>query len=654
MNVALERDASELQRLNEALQESQRRLQEAQRMARIGHWDLDLATMKFVWSEEILRIFGLRLNPDIKPDDLMRLIHAEDRERCQKHYVEALAGLRPYDIEYRIVRPDGVVRWVHSRGAVEHDATGRPVKVLGTGQDVTDRKQAEAALRDSEQRFRQVTESIGEVFWLTDLAKSQMIYVSPAYEKIWGRPCAELYQSPHTWMEAIHQEDRPAVQEAAITMQVTGGYDVIYRITRPDGAVRWIHDRAFPIRDAAGRVYRVAGVADDITTQREMELQLRHSQKMEAVGLLAGGIAHDFNNLLAVIQLQTSLLLGTKGLPERVTKGMRDIMDASERAATLTRQLLTFSRREVKKARNLDLAETVESTIRLLRRLLGEDVALETHFDPALPLILADPGMMEQVLMNLAINARDAMPSGGLLAVSLEQVQVTAERAALHPGAQPGKHVCLSVRDTGMGIAPEDLPRIFEPFFTTKESGQGTGLGLATVFGIVEQHGGWIEVFSEVNRGTMFRVHLPAVELDTPAAVSAPEAPPIRGGTECVLMVEDDQALLHVAQLTLEHHGYRVFTAVTAVQALETWKAQRDSIELLLTDLVLPGGLSGQELADLLVREKPMLKVIHTSGYNDEVITRRLREAANSTFLRKPYSARQLAEVVRTSLDRIS
>lgn len=653
MKVALERDASELQRLNQALQESQRRLQEAQRMARIGHWDLDLTTMEFVWSDEILRIFGLRPNADVKVEDLMRMIHAEDRERCQRHYAEALAGLRPYDFEYRIVRPDGVVRWVHSRGAVEHDAAGRPVKVLGTGQDVTDRKQAEAALRESEQRFRQVTESIGEVFWLTDIAKSQMIYVSPAYEKVWGRPCAELYQSPHTWMEAIHPEDRPAVREAALTMQATGGYDVIYRITRPDGALRWIHDRAFPIRDAAGQVYRVAGVADDITTQREMELQLRHSQKMEAVGLLAGGIAHDFNNLLAVIQLQTSLLMATKGLPERVTKGMRDIMDASERAATLTRQLLTFSRREVKKARNLDLAETVESTLRLLRRLLGEDVALETHFDPALPLILADPGMMEQVLMNLAINARDAMPSGGLLAVSLEQVQVTAERAALHPGVQPGRHVCLSVRDTGTGIAPEDLPRIFEPFFTTKENGQGTGLGLATVFGIVEQHAGWIEALSEVNRGTMFRVYLPAVELNPPTEVNAPEAPPIRGGTECILMVEDDQALLHVAQLTLEHHGYRVLTAVTAVQALEIWKAERESIELLLTDLVLPGGLSGQELADLLKREKPMLKVIHTSGYHDEVVTRRLREAANSTFLRKPYSARQLAEVVRTSLDRM-
>ncbi|MEZ0276505.1 MAG: PAS domain-containing protein [Roseimicrobium sp.] len=647
-------NASELQRLNQALQESQRRLEEAQRMARIGHWDLDLETLNIIWSEEIFRIFGLPPDRNMKLADLVPIIHEGDRERCREHYAQAIAGLRPYDIEYRIVRPNGEIRHVHSRGSIQRDETGKAVKMLGTGQDVTERVEAEMALRESEQRFRQVTESIGEVFWLTDLVKNQVIYVSPAYEKIWGRSCAELYQAPQTWMDAIHPEDRESVRETGLTMRATGGYDVIYRILRPDGAVRWIHDRAFPIRDQAGRVYRVAGVANDITTQREMEMQLRHSQKMEAVGVLAGGIAHDFNNLLAVIQLQTSLLLTTKGLPDRVTKGMRDIMEASERAAALTHQLLTFSRREVKKARRLDLAEVVESTIRLLRRVLGEDVALETHFDPGLPLIHADPGMMEQVLMNLAINARDAMPSGGLLVVSLQPAQISQERAALHPGAIVGRHVCLSVRDTGTGIAPEHLSRIFEPFFTTKESGQGTGLGLATVFGIVEQHGGWIEAASEVGRGTIFRVYLPALAAD--ASVDGPQDEPdaVRGGTECILIVEDDEALLTVAQLTLEHHGYRVLTANTAVHALEIWKRERANVDALVTDLILPGGLSGQELADLLIRDKPSLKIIHTSGYNDDVVTRRLREATGSAFLRKPYSARQLAEMVRMRLDRMS
>jgi PAS domain S-box-containing protein len=621
-------------------------------MARIGHWDLDLETLDVVWSEEIFRIFGLPPKRGMKLADLVPIIHEDDRERCREHYAQAVAGLRPYDIEYRIVRPNGEIRYIHSRGSIQRDETGKPVKMLGTGQDITERVQAEMALRESEQRFRQVTESIGEVFWLTDLVKNQVIYVSPAYEKIWGRSCAELYQSPRTWMDAIHPEDRESVRETALT--TTGGYDLIYRILRPDGAVRWIHDRAFPIRDQAGRVYRVAGVATDITTQREMEMQMRHSQKMEAVGVLAGGIAHDFNNLLSVIQLQTSLLLTTKGLPDRVIKGMRDIMEASERAAALTRQLLTFSRREVKRARSLDLVEVVESTIRLLRRVLGEDVALETHFDPCLPLVHADPGMMEQVLMNLAINARDAMPSGGLLVVSLQPAQISKERAALHPGATVGKYVCLSVRDTGGGIAPEHLSRIFEPFFTTKESGEGTGLGLATVFGIVEQHGGWIEVASEVGRGTIFRVYLPALAAE--ASVDAPQDEPdaVRGGTECILIVEDDEALLTVAQLTLEHHGYRVLTATTAVQALEIWKRERNNVDALVTDLILPGGLSGQELADLLIRDKPSLKIIHTSGYNDEVVTRRLREATGSIFLRKPYSARQLAETVRVRLDRMS
>lgn len=642
----------EIERLNEALGESQRRLEESQRVAQIGHWERNLVTNCITWSDEVYRIFGL---PPGKLDfhSLQLMIHPDDRPQWQRNSEAAILGLRPYEVEYRLVRPDGSIRNILSRGEVARDSVGCPLRIFGILQDITERKAAGDALRESEHRFRQLTETIEGVFWLSDVSKKDLIYVSRAYERIWGRSCDGLYRDPLSWMDAIHPEDRERVKLAATTLQVAGNYSVNYRIIRPDGEVRWINDRAFPIRNAAGKVYRIAGVANDITAQQEMEQQLRHSQKMEAVGLLAGGIAHDFNNLLAVIQLQTSLLLTAKDLPVRVKKGMQDIMDASERAATLTRQLLTFSRREVLQAKNLRLEEIVDSTMKLLRRLLGEDVTLRTHFSPGLPLIHADPGMMEQVLMNLAINARDAMPTGGCLTVTLESVKVDEARAVLHPGAAPGLFVRLAVQDTGAGIPEEHLGRVFEPFFTTKESGKGTGLGLATVFGIVEQHGGWLEVESAVGRGSSFHAYLPALQPSASAVVRTDEPPPPRGGAECILLVEDDEALLMVAQATLEHHGYRVLAVPTATEALEVWHKEKNSIDLLLTDLVMPGGMSGQELADRVAAEKAGLRIIHTSGYNDQVVSQRLRESSGGTFLRKPYSSRQLAETVRNCLDHV-
>ena len=294
--------------------------------------------------------------------------------------------------------------------------------------------------KEAEQRFRQVTESIDEVFWLTDVVKHQMIYISPAYQRIWGRTCESLYASAGSWMDAIHPEDRDRIQEA-VTLQVAGAYDVTYRIVRPDGGERWIHDRAFPIKDADGIVYRLAGVAEDITPHGQLEEQFRQAQRMEAIGHFAGGIAHDFNNLLSVIQMQTSLLLSEADLGSDIKCSIQEIMGAAERGADLTRRLLTFSRRETKSAKDLDLGEVLGNMIKLLRRIMGERITLETRFAPLLPLVNADPGMVEQVLMNLVINARDAMPDGGRLTVRLEPVNIGAASAASQPGVVPGTFV---------------------------------------------------------------------------------------------------------------------------------------------------------------------------------------------------------------------
>ncbi len=521
--------------------------------------------------------------------------------------------------------------------------------VVAIVRDITKRKHTEEALRESEYRFRQVTETIDEVFWLTDVSKSQMIYVSPAYEKIWGRSRESLHASPKSWLDAIHPEDRERVN-TALELQSTGGYDIEYRIVRPDGAVRSIHDRAFPIKDANSQVYRIAGVAEDVTTRLQLEEQFRQSQKMEAVGQLAGGIAHDFNNLLTVVQMQTSLMLDSQPSDPGVDQGLRQIMEAATRAANLTRQLLAFSRQNVKQAQALDLSGVVTGTTKLLRRVLGEHISLESRFASNLPFIHADPGMMEQVLMNLVINARDAMPNGGRLVISLDLANVDERYVAAHPSARTGRFVQLTVRDTGSGIAPEVLPRIFEPFFTTKEVGKGTGLGLATVFGIVQHHHGWIEIESQVGRGSTFRVFLPPLEGAVQPASASPSAT-ASGGSETVLLVEDEPAVSAVATRALERRGYRVLKAGSAADALRVWEESDGKVDLLLTDLIMPGGVTGQQLATRLRTKRPGLKVIYMSGYSRETINGGHQFEPGRNFLPKPYPLEELTAIVRRRLD---
>jgi two-component system cell cycle sensor histidine kinase/response regulator CckA len=543
------------------------------------------------------------------------------------------------------------------RGATDYvlkahlDRLGPAVRrALREARDRVERHRAEQLLRASEERFRQVVENIREVFWLTDPYKQVMLYISPAYEKIWGRSCDSLQQSPRTWIEAIHPEDRERILDAATTRQNRGDYDEVYRIIRPDGSMRWIHDRAFPLRDAGGGIYRVAGIAEDITEKRDLELQLRQAQKMESIGQLAGGVAHDFNNVLAVIQGHASVLALESTLTAAAKESVNEIALASERAARLTRQLLTFSRRQVIQMRELNLNDVIEGIMKMLRRLLGEDVVLQFTAGEVPPL-LADAGMLEQVLMNLAVNARDAMRHGGTLAICTGAETIDEAFAERNPEASAGRFVCLEVADTGCGIPPENLPKIFEPFFTTKEVGKGTGLGLATVYGIVKQHRGWITLQSEVNRGTKFKIHLPATSARAGPARTTPVEETIRGGAETILVVEDEPPVRDLVCNVLETYGYRVLQADSGDKALEQWEKHQGQIDLLFTDLVMPGGMNGRQLAEALRAKNPGLKVVFSSGYTAEIVGRdfHLRDGIN--FLQKPYPPRMLASCVRSCLD---
>jgi signal transduction histidine kinase/HAMP domain-containing protein/ActR/RegA family two-component response regulator len=391
----------------------------------------------------------------------------------------------------------------------------------------------------------------------------------------------------------------------------------------------------------------------DITDQLALEAQLRQSQKMESIGQLAAGVAHDFNNMLTVIQGHSGMLLTKSSLAPELLDGANAIYFAAERAAVLTRQLLMFSRKNVMKPQPLDLRKVISDLLKMLRRLLGETITLEFHPPAELPLVQADTGMIEQVIMNLCVNARDAMPGGGTLTICTSPVELNDAYVQTHPEARLGVFVCLRVSDAGCGMDAATMARIFEPFFTTKEPGKGTGLGLATVYGIVKQHEGWIEVSSEVGKGSTFSVLLPASSAPIKALPPEPAvASAVRGGRETILVVEDEPVLRDMAQLILQDCGYRVLEAGSGLEALEVWERHAHEIDLLVTDVVMPGGMSGRQLATRLLASQPRLKVIFTSGYNVEETNTDFFRRGGAVFLQKPYTRVDLARAVRNCLDK--
>ena len=388
--------------------------------------------------------------------------------------------------------------------------------------------------------------------------------------------------------------------------------------------------------------------ATEITERLNLEAQLRHSVKMEAIGQLAAGVAHDFNNILTIIQGHADLLKSSVSAAQQ--QSLEQICSAADRASNLIRQLLMFSRKQVMQPRFLDVNELIEGMSLLLKRLIGADIDLVTEPAANLPAVYADAGMIEQILLNLCVNARDAMPRGGKLTLSTSTAEFDRRNRPRHPDAMTGFFVCLAVTDTGTGIQADTISRIFEPFYTTKEVGKGTGLGLATVYGIVRQHQGWIDVESQMNSGTTFKIYLPGNTVQAEKHHEPPRGAAVEGGTETILVVEDEPALRELVVEILKLYGYNVFSAGSGVAALDVWQDKKKAIDLLLTDMVMPEGISGRDLADRLVREKPSLKVIYTSGYSPGMAGKDLALLEGFNFLPKPYPPARLAEVVRECL----
>jgi PAS domain S-box-containing protein len=513
-----------------------------------------------------------------------------------------------------------------------------------------ERKRAEDALRRAEERFRDIVENAVEGIFQS-APDGKLLAANPAFARVLG------YESPAELRDGIgeltahfvaperHAEFARLLDERGVVQR----FEVQMR--RLNGGAVWLSLTARLVRARDGRPTYHDVFAEDITELKQLEEQFRQSQKMEAFGQLAGGVAHDFNNLLTVIRLSVSLLRENSLGPQERAMAIEETMRAAERATNLTRQLLTFSRRQPLQPQNLDLNEVVAGMTKMLQRLIGEHITLEAHYAPGGAPVRADAGMMEQALMNLAVNARDAMPRGGRLSLRTSAVNLDAVAVAARPQARPGQYLELAVSDTGTGIAPEHLPHIFEPFFTTKDIGRGTGLGLATVFGIVEQHQGWIEVESRIGEGTTFRVFLPRLAQTAARVDDVRPAAALPRGHETILIAEDEADVRGLMQKMLEWHGYRVLVATSGVAALRLWEEHRDAIALLITDMVMPEGMTGRELGERLRAEKSGLKVIYCSGYTDEMLggDSPLRRGAN--FIDKPFDVEVLLRRVRECLD---
>jgi PAS domain S-box-containing protein len=520
------------------------------------------------------------------------------------------------------------------------------------------RRQAETELRLREKYFRALTENTLDI--LTILNQDGIyLYNSPSLKRVLGyEPLQLLGQNAFSF---VHPEDLAPTQEAftAAINHPERTVRVEFRFKHQDGS--WRHLEAVGQShlmdpEIAGVVINSRDVTDRKVAEagmRELEDQLRQSQKMEAIGQLAGGVAHDFNNILTVIHGHASLLRQNAGLRGAPARSTQQITEAAERAASLTRQLLTFSRRQVMQPRRLNVNDLVSNMTNMMARILGEDIALRVNYLPRRVTIHADASMMEQVLLNLAVNARDAMPQGGVLSIGFSQVEITASQCGMLSEARPGNFVCLSVADNGTGIPAENLSRIFEPFFTTKEIGKGTGLGLATVYGIVKQHEGWIQVESKINQGATFRVFLPGLPEEPQANADNPGAihEAVKGGHETILVVEDEAPVRELVCELLTGYGYQVIAAESGAKALEVWTRCRTQVDLMLTDLVMPDRVNGRQLAERLWADRPGLKVIFTSGYSAEVVGKDFVLQPGTNYLQKPYAPSLLAAKIRDCLD---
>jgi PAS domain S-box-containing protein len=607
---------------------------------------------------------GLHISPQIEtllgytasewladPGLCLRHLHPEDRERVLQEVSQTQGNGKPFRCEYRLLTRDGRVVWVRDEAIVVRNEAGCPCLIQGVMWDISEHKQREERLQKSESKFRTIFERVAVGTALVD-TEGRLVESNPALQGMLGYSGEELQNK--VLKDLTHPDD--AMMDVDLYGELVSGkrdhYQIEKRYIRKDGAVVWGRVNVSLIQGPEGKFQYTICMVEDITERKRLETQFFQSQKMETIGRLAGGIAHDFNNLLTVIKGYTQITLNRikEGDPSR--ENIEEIMKAAERGAELTHQLLAFSRRQILDMKVLDLNSLVRSLEKMVGRIIGEDIEMFTVFADDLGKVKTDPGQIEHVILNLAVNARDAMPNGGKLAIETANMELDENYAHTHIGVTPGSYVMLSVSDTGVGMSPEVKERIFEPFFTTKEEGKGTGLGLSTIYGIVKQSGGNIWVYSEPGQGTTIKIYLPRVEEEVDTVPLREDIDRLPKGNETVLLVEDESSLRGLTARVLRGQGYTVLEASNGDEALSVARElMKEKIHLLLTDVVMPQ-MGGKELVKRFKGIHPRVKVLFISGYTDQVITHRGVLKPGTPFLQKPFSPVALSKKVREVLDK--
>ena len=598
------------------------------------------ATKLFALSrEELLCCNLVQLSPPMQPDGRASAMAAAEKIDL------AIQGYAPhFEWTHRNAQALDIPCEVH---LVRLSSTKKSL-VRGSILDISERKAADAALRASEARYRSLVNNATYGIYGVALG-GKLLFANPALVRMLGYESAEevlaLGDTAGLFCDASARE------EVRSGFFETGRVDATADWRRKDGRIIHVRLNGREVSDPETGEKCIEIIVEDITERRALEKQLANAQKFEAIGQLAGGIAHDFNNMIGAILGWADMGLEETEPGTRLHRHFEKVHQQGERAAALTRQLLAFARRQILEPRNIDLNNTVVETLNLLEKVLGSNIEIRANLSPDLAVVRADPVQVEQVVMNLCINARDAMPDGGSLILDTATVTVDERFCAMQPLAHSGTYAMLSVTDSGIGMDAATLDRVFEPFFTTKEVGKGTGLGLATIYGIVRQHNGFVQVYSELGLGSTFRVYLPAVNVEADASRAAQVPQPVRGGKETILIAEDHEGLLHLAVETLAGLGYEVITASDGEQALAEFQRNRSRIHLILLDVVMPK-LSGPEVYGRICAETPGLPVVFATGYSADMSLLKKAQANGLPVLQKPYAPHDLARKVRETLDR--
>ena len=593
------------------------------------------------------RITGYSAEEFINDPDLMnRIIHPDDRTEMLSHYdnVRKVIPDASDAMDYRIIRRDGSARWIHHVCRPVQSQEGQPLGRRGSNRDITNSKRHELAQKRLFTAIEQATDAI----FITDL-QGNIQYVNPAFERITGYRKEDVHGEKPS---LFRSEEYDAVYIQKLQETLARGENWGGRLTkrRKDGTPYEEDVTVTPVRDASGTIVNFVGVKRDVSSEAQLQRQLLQAQKMEAVGTLAGGIAHDFNNLLQAITGYSELLMGGKKQGDPEFDDLKRIYDSSKRGADLVKSLLLFSRKVQPELRPVDLNHEIVEVQKLLSHTIAKTIKIDLRLSGKLESVLGDTSQIGQVLMNLGVNARDAMPDGGTLTIETTNVQLDKDYCAVHPEEKPGPYVLLAVSDTGQGMDKETLSQIFDPFFTTKGVGKGTGLGLATVYGIVKQHRGQITVYSEIGLGTIFKIFFPAIQTEKTSETQIQDAP-IQRGTETILLVDDEESLRKVNSRLLNKYGYRVIMASNGKEALETYKKEGEGISLIILDLIMPV-MDGRKCLEEILRVNPNAKVIIASGDSEKGLANFSRGKGVKGFVNKPYDIRELLTTIREVLDK--